>query len=119
MCSHSILAHLETILYQLWSILTHHLGNKTVGMKALTEVYSVRANQGWFNSHQPLYGMWIPKLVENGFQMCKFLYVLIPGFVCQAVQCGWADCVPVLKGFEVIVSQPPLSESQFHIDLHQ
>ena len=55
-------------------------------------------------------GEWIPKCADTYVNI-----LLIPGFVCQAVQCGWADCVPVVKGFELIVSQPPLSESLFPI----
>ena len=49
----------------------------------------------------------------------KFLNCAVPGFVCQAVQCGWADGVSVVKGFELIVSQPLLSENRFQFDLDQ
>ena len=44
---------------------------------------------------------------------CHSLLNCVPGFVYQGGWAGWGDCVPVVRDFELTVSQPLLSETQF------
>ena len=61
-------------------------------------------------------------LVHTLCMLAKYflhIYMYVPGFVCQTLCWYWADCVPVVKGFELTVSPPLPSETQFQTALNQ